>query len=43
MGGACCRNWEGGEMHTRFEVKNIKERDYMEDLGVDWRIKLKCT
>jgi hypothetical protein len=30
-------------MYTRFEVKNLKERDYLEDLGVDWRLILKLT
>lgn len=33
----------GREMHTRLEVKNLNERDYFEDLGVDWRIILKLT
>jgi hypothetical protein len=31
----------GREIHARFEVKNLKERDYFEDLGVDWRMLLK--
>jgi hypothetical protein len=30
-------------MHTNVEMKNFKERDYLEDLGVDPRIILKWT
>jgi len=25
-------------MHTKFWLENLKERDYSEDLGLDWRI-----
>jgi len=43
VAGVFCRNGKGREMHTRFEVKYLKERAYLEDLGVDWRIILKMT
>ena len=33
--------WETREMHTKYLVKDIKGRDYLEDLGVDSRITLK--
>jgi hypothetical protein len=34
--------WTRGEMHTRFQLKNFKGRDYLGDLGVDERMILKC-
>lgn len=30
--------WEGNEMHERFRWGNVKERDRLEDVGVDWRM-----
>jgi len=33
--------WETGEIHTEFRWRDMEERDYMEDLGVDGRIMLK--
>jgi len=33
--------WERGEVHTRFRWKELRERDDLEDLRVDWRIILK--
>jgi hypothetical protein len=33
---------ERGEMHREFWWGNLKPRDYLEDLGVDGRMKLKC-
>ena len=29
-------------MHTGFRWVNLKERDHLKDLGVQWRIILKC-
>jgi hypothetical protein len=39
--GACRRNWKAREIHSRFEVKTLKVRACLEDLGVDWSIILK--
>jgi len=33
---------ERGKMRTEFWWGNLKPRDYLEDLGVDGRIILKC-
>jgi len=33
--------WEKGEMRTRFSWGNRRERNHLEDLGVDGRIILK--
>ena len=33
--------WETGEVHTKFFGGNLRERNHLEDLGVDGRI-LKC-
>jgi len=30
--------WRRGQMHTVFWWRNLKERDHLEDLGVDGRI-----
>jgi hypothetical protein len=30
-------------MRTKFLLESLKERDHSEDLGVDWRIILKCN
>jgi hypothetical protein len=32
---------ETGEVHTGFELGDLRERDHLEDLGVDKRILLK--
>jgi hypothetical protein len=32
---------ERGDLHTWFWWGNLKDRDKLEDLGVDWRIRLK--
>jgi hypothetical protein len=34
--------WECGEIHTGFWSGNLRERDHLEKLGVDWRTVLKC-
>jgi len=41
MGGAC--SWYGGrgEVYTGFWWRNLRERDHLEDLGVDGRIILR--
>jgi len=33
---------EKGEMYTGFWLRNLRTRDYLEDLGIDSRIILKC-
>jgi len=38
MGGACSTCGVRGEVHKGFWWRNVKERDHMEDLGVDGRI-----
>jgi hypothetical protein len=30
--------WGGGEVHTRFWWGNLRQRDHLEDLGIDGRI-----
>jgi hypothetical protein len=32
---------ERGDLHTRFWWGNLKDRDQLEELGLDWRIRLK--
>ena len=39
MDGACSTC--GGEKHIRFCWENLRERDHLEDLGVDYKIILK--
>jgi hypothetical protein len=39
MGGAC--STYGGEVHIWFRWGNLRERDHLEELGVDVRIILK--
>ena len=34
--------WETREVHTRFWWRDLRERDHLEDLGLDGRIILKC-
>jgi hypothetical protein len=31
----------GGEVHTRFQWGELRERDHLEDIGLNWRIILK--
>jgi hypothetical protein len=31
-----------GEMHTEFWWRDMMEGNHLEDLGVDWKIILKC-
>jgi hypothetical protein len=33
--------WEIGEVHTGFWWGDLRERDHLEDLRIDWRIILK--
>lgn len=42
MGGVCCI-WGRRYMHKDFWWANLKERYYLEDLGVDGRTLLKWT
>jgi hypothetical protein len=37
MGGACSTYW-GGEVHTGFWWGDLRERDNLEDQGVDGRL-----
>jgi hypothetical protein len=30
--------WEKGEAHTGFWWGNLKERDHVEDMGLEWKI-----
>jgi hypothetical protein len=41
MGGAC-EMYGDDEMHTGFWWGKTRKRDHLKDLGVDWRIILKC-
>jgi hypothetical protein len=41
MGGACSTYGAEGEVHTGFWWGNLKERDHLEDPGVDGRIMLR--
>jgi hypothetical protein len=41
MGGACSTTEK--KMHSRFWYEIQKERDHLEDTGIDGRIILKCT
>jgi hypothetical protein len=33
---------ETGEMHKGFCWQYLRRRDHLEDVGIDWRIILKC-
>jgi len=41
MGGACNTYGGRGEMHRRFWWGNLRERDHLQDPGVDGMIKLR--
>ena len=41
MGGACSTYWGRGEAYTRFWWGNLRERDDLEDPGLDGRIILR--
>jgi len=41
MGGACCSFWGTAEVYTGFWWGNPRERDHVEDTGVDRRIILR--
>jgi hypothetical protein len=34
---------EIGELHTGFWWGNLREKDHLEDISIDWRIILKWT
>jgi hypothetical protein len=41
IGGACSTNGGKGIVHTGFWLENLRERDHLEDPGMDGRIILK--
>ena len=41
MGGACSTYWERGKAYTGFWWENLRERDHLEEPGVDGRIILR--
>jgi len=41
MGGVCSMYGERAEVYTGFWLGNLKERDHLENLAVDWRIILR--
>jgi hypothetical protein len=38
-----CTTWETGDMNTRFWWGDLRERNHLENLGTDGRIKAKCN
>jgi hypothetical protein len=40
---ACAACGGGAEVHTWFWWGNMPEIDYMEDLGLDWVVIIKCN
>jgi len=40
--GACSTYGERGQVYTEFWWGNLRERDHLEDPGIDRRIILKC-
>jgi hypothetical protein len=43
MGGTSSNVWGRGEVYAGFWWGNLKGRDHLGDLGIDWRIILKCN
>jgi len=41
MGGACGTYWREEQIHVRFWVQSLKERDHQNALGIDVGILLK--
>ena len=41
MGGACSTNWGDERCIQGFDGKNLRERDHLEDPGIDGRIILR--
>jgi hypothetical protein len=35
--------WDRREMRTQFWWKNLKERDHLRDVGVDWKVIFKLA